>query len=181
MYSASYVSAQPTHVQSIAKVVADLRRMSIPELKSKYAELFNEACQANNKAWLIKRIAWRMQALAEGDLSEQARHRAAEIADDADLRLSPPRPRGAAQRAPELTQAESISVPLDHRLPRAGTVISRVYQGQELQVLVLPTGFEYAGQIYKSLSAVAKALTGSHCNSFLFFHLMKEKGNDASR
>jgi hypothetical protein len=44
-----------------------------------------------NKSWLIKRIAWRLQALAEGDLSERARQRAKELANDADLRLSPPK------------------------------------------------------------------------------------------
>jgi hypothetical protein len=119
-------------MQSIAKEVADLKRMTIPDLKSKYAELFNEACRANNKAWLIKRIAWRLQALAEGDLSERARQRAAEIANDADLRLSPPRPRGAAKPAPEQTLAGSISVPMDPRLPPAGTILSKVYRGQEL-------------------------------------------------
>jgi hypothetical protein len=52
--------------------------------------VFGEATRAGNKSWLIKRIAWRLQALAEGDLSERARQRAKELANDADLRLSPP-------------------------------------------------------------------------------------------
>ena len=83
-------------MQSIAREVAVLKQMRMAELKSKYAELFGEECRANNKARLIKRIVWRIQSLAEGDLSERARQRAAEIANDADLRLSPPRTRPIA-------------------------------------------------------------------------------------
>ena len=52
-----------------------------------------------------------------------------------------------------------------------GTVLTRPYKGVNLQVLVLPDGFVYADTIYPSLSAVAKAITGSHCNGFLFFRL----------
>ncbi|HEY1860136.1 MAG TPA: DUF2924 domain-containing protein [Gemmataceae bacterium] len=78
---------------NIGKEVAALRRMSTQELQDKYAEFFGEeAWTARNRVWLVKRIAWRLQALDEGDLSEHARRRAAELAKDADLRLSPPRP-----------------------------------------------------------------------------------------
>ena len=68
----------------VGKEVAALRRMSMDELHAKYAELFGEeAWTINNRVWLVKRIAWRMQAMAEGDLSERARRRAAELANDA--------------------------------------------------------------------------------------------------
>src|SRR5258707_243641 len=80
---------------NVAKEVAVLRGMGVEELRAKYAELFGEeAWTTGNRVWLIKRIAWRMQALAQGDLSERARHRADQLANDADLRLSPPRPAG---------------------------------------------------------------------------------------
>jgi len=63
---------------NIGKEVAALRRMSTQELQAKYAELFGkEAWTARNRVWLVKRIAWRLQALDEGDLSERARRRAA--------------------------------------------------------------------------------------------------------
>ena len=52
-------------------------------------------------------------------------------------------------------------------------MITRRYKGQTLEIKVLPGGFELAGQAFKSLSAVAKAVTGSHCNGFLFFRLGK--------
>src|SRR5262249_42720142 len=78
--------------QNIDNELAGLDRLSVPELRHRYAALFGEPSWVANRAWLVKRIAWRMQALAEGDLSERARRRAAELANDADLRLGPPRP-----------------------------------------------------------------------------------------
>src|SRR5262249_39172884 len=78
---------------SIANELAGLEHLTVPELRHQYARLFGEPTWAANRAWLVKRIAWRMQALAEGDLSERARRRAAELANDADLRLGPPRPK----------------------------------------------------------------------------------------
>jgi hypothetical protein len=76
---------------NVGKELAALQRLTIKELKARYADLFGELTNAANRAWLVKRIAWRLQALAEGDLSERARRRAAELANDADLRLSPPK------------------------------------------------------------------------------------------
>ena len=62
-----------TNDLNVGKEVAALQRMTIKELRTKYAEVFGEATKARHKAWLVKRIAWRLQALAEGDLSERAR------------------------------------------------------------------------------------------------------------
>jgi hypothetical protein len=60
-------------------------------------------------------------------------------------------------------------VPVDPRLPPPGTILNRPYKGQLLQVQVLTEGFAYAGRVYPSLSAVAKDVTGSHCNGYHFF------------
>src|SRR5438034_8644114 len=76
---------------NLAKEVAAIEAMTVNELRAKYAQVFGEETRVGNKAWLVKRIIWRLQALAEGDLSERARRRAAKLAQDADLRLSPPR------------------------------------------------------------------------------------------
>jgi len=67
---------------------------------------------------------------------------------------------------------------MDSRLPVPGTVLTCPYKGDVLQVRVLADGFEYDGATYGSLSAVAKAATGSHCNGFAFFRLA---GNGAKR
>jgi hypothetical protein len=56
----------------------------------------------------------------------------------------------------------------------AGTVLTRDYKGQKIQVRVLEGGFEFEGEVYRSLTAVAKKITGTHTNGFLFFRLQKE-------
>jgi hypothetical protein len=156
---------------NIVKEVAALQRLAVKQLRSRYAEVFGETTNAKNKVWLVKRVAWRLQALAEGDLSERARQRAAALANDADLRLNPPRTSAPAPAAEERTQTRTLRFQADDRLPPPGTVLTRTYKGEALQVMVLADGFEHQGQVYASLSAVAKAITGSHCNGYLFFRL----------
>jgi hypothetical protein len=163
----------------IAKELAALQRMSGAALREKYAEVFGEATTTGNRTWLQRRIAWRLQVLAEGDLSERAKQRAAELARDADLRVIPPREKPATVLP--LTRGGTRTGTLakekgDDRLPPPGTVLTRKYKGDTVQVKVLAQGFEYAGAVYGSLSAVAKAVTGSHCNGFLFFGLTKGDG-----
>jgi hypothetical protein len=153
------------------KQLAALTRLGASALRGKYAELFGEPTRTGNKTWLVRRIAWRLQALAEGDLSERARRRAEELARDADLRLTAPR--GAIQTPPATADRSKPTLKLrsDARVPPPGTVLTRSYKGRTLRVQVLAHGFVYAGQTYPSLSAVAKAVTGSHCNGYLFFRL----------
>jgi hypothetical protein len=160
---------------NVGKEVAALQRMAVRELRTRYVEVFGEATRAGNKAWLVKRIAWRLQSQAEGDLSERARQRAAELANDADVRLSPPQAKPAAASSASRTKTATLAVAGDERLPIPGTLITREYKGQTLQVAVLPHGFEFEGEVYKSLSAVAKAITGQHCNGYYFFRLRKEQ------
>jgi hypothetical protein len=162
---------------NVGKEVAGLQRMTVTQLRDKYAEVFGEATTTGNRTWLLRRIAWRIQANAEGELSERARARAAELARDSDLRVIPPREKPAAAVLP-MTRGGTRTGTLppekqDDRLPPPGTVLTRKYKGGTVQVKVLPQGFEYEGQNYGSLSAVAKAVTGSHCNGFLFFGLLK--------
>ena len=150
--------------------LAALQQLPGAALRARYLELFGEPPRSANKAWLVKRIGWRLQALAEGDLSERARQRAAELANDADLRLCRPRPL-KDQAAASL----NVKVP-DSRLPPAGNLLIRVYKSKTLQVRVLLQGFEYEGACYPTLSAVARAITGQHCNGFQFFRLGTQKG-----
>jgi hypothetical protein len=154
---------------NVAKELAALEAMSVGELRAKYAQVFGEETRAGNKTWLVKRIIWRLQALAEGDLSERARRRAAELVQDADLRLFPPR---VAKDAPVSASGNGKAgrrIPMDSRLPLPGTILTRWYKGQTLKVQVLRHGFEYEGRVYKSLSAAARAITGSHTSGYLFF------------
>src|SRR4051795_6669863 len=120
-----------------ARELAALQRLTVPQLRARYAEVFGETTNANNRIWLVKKIAWRLQALAEGDLSERARQRAAELANDADLRMNPPRAKPAT--APEeRTQTATLCFQPDDRLPPPGMVLTCKYKGEVLQVQVLP-------------------------------------------
>src|ERR1035437_9572296 len=71
---------------SVLKEIEGLRRLTVGGLRDKYREVFGEESRSNHKDFLFRRIAWRLQANAEGGLSERAHRRALEIANDADLR-----------------------------------------------------------------------------------------------
>lgn len=161
---------------NIEQELAALRRMTPRELQERYAEVFGEQPHSHNKVWLTKRIAWRLQAVEEGDLSDRARQRAAALANDADLRTTAPRSPRLAAGAAERTTTVPIPIQTDSRLPMPGTLITRQYKGQKLQVKVRPDGFEYEGRVYKSLTAVARAITGVHWNGYHFFGLQKNGG-----
>ena len=161
---------------AIGQQLAELQRLTIPQLRTRYAEVFGEHTPANNRVWLVKRLAWRLQALAEGGLSERARQRAAELANDADLRMNPPVPRPSTKPVQEQPASRAEQAAVDRRLPPPGTILARKYKGATAQVQVLQHGFAYQGQVFKSLSAVAKAITGSHCNGFWFFGLARQGG-----
>ena len=75
----------------IGAEVAVMQGMTISQLRDRYAEVHGEPSRSRHKMHLIRKIAWRLQALAEGDLSERARRRAEELANDADVRVMPPK------------------------------------------------------------------------------------------
>jgi hypothetical protein len=153
---------------NLAAEMAALPRLRVSELRVKFAEVCGEPTPSHNKVWLVKRIAWRLQAKAEGDLSERARRRAAELIAAADLRLSAPP--AEADTAKDKKPA-TLRMLTDDRLPRPGTILTRRYKGRTLQVEVLEHGFAFEGKTYRSLSAVAKAVTGAHCSGHFFFGL----------
>ncbi len=110
--------------------------------------------------------------MEERDLSERARRRARELADDAELRLTAPR----LPRAPILRAAPKV----DPRLPRPGSVITRIYKVRLVEVTVTRDGLLYEDRRYRSLSAVAGEVTGSHVNGFRFFDLAAKKPKETS-
>lgn len=148
-----------------------LRAMSVNQLRVKYAEVYGEENRCRNRDYLIRRIAWRLQANASGGISERARLRATELANEADLRVSPPRRRG--QPVLPDAAADTLSAPYrperDPRLPPPGTVITRTFKGRDIAVLIEQDGFRWNGQSFKSLSAIAREATGKSWNGFIFF------------
>jgi len=160
---------------NIGKAIAELRQMTVRELREKYEAVFGEPTRAGNKDFLFKRIAWRIQSLAEGDLSERARRRAEFLARDADVRTTAPRTPLAAPGGNGAMDAKPVASLADERVPPPGTVLTRIYRGQAYHVVVRDDGFEYDGQVFRSLSAIAKMITGSHWNGLLFFKIAKSK------
>jgi hypothetical protein len=156
---------------NVDKEVAAMQRMTVAQLRDKFALVCGEQTNGRNKPWLIKRIAWRMQANVYGGLSEQALSRARELANFADLRLTAPR---AGTSTAISAGATPLSPTADKRLPMRGTILTREYKGRVLQVEVLDGGFSFEGERYKSLTAVAKKVTGAHWNGYLFFGIQKK-------
>ena len=153
---------------NIGKKIAALKRMTVTELRKKHLEAFGEPTGSGNKDYLVKRIAWRLQAQAHGGLSERARRRAKELANEADLRSTAPKaPAGDGE--PDVKA--KVSFRHDLRVPAVGAILTRPYKGRDIVVRVRPKGFEFEGKIYRSLSGVAKAVTGTHWNGYHFFKL----------
>lgn len=152
-------------VKGIAAQLVALSSMSVAELREKYEEVFGVPTRTRNRDWLRKKIAWRIQELAEGGLSERAEARVAALERDAPARhIRPPTTPSAAKSDEALR---------DPRLPPVGTVLTRTYKGVEHRVTVLADGFEFRGSTYASLSKVALEITGTVWNGHLFFGLKK--------
>ena len=149
-----------------------LRQLTTAQLQVKYRELFGRASHSNHKGYLFRRVAWRLQSLAEGGLSERARQYAREIAEDADLRLCAPKNLVGAQPA---IQVATASRQVDPRLPAPGTQLIKRYKKETITVTVLEDGFQHGERVYKSLSAIARKVTGTQWNGFSFFGLASRK------
>lgn len=167
---------------NVKKDIAALERMTVGQLRERYAEVFGEPARSGNRQWLLRRVAWRLQALAEGNLAtraiERARDRARELARDADLRLRPPDAPITSTCLNGTIATGALPIRRDERVPPPGTVLTRPFKGHEYRVTILPNGFEYDGEVYRSLSAVAHAITGSHWNGLYFFGLADRKGKE---
>jgi hypothetical protein len=155
----------PKMDESLSHQIDALRALTLQQLTHKHLELFGEAPGSRHKQQLARRIAWRLQVVAEGGLSERARRRALEIVQDADLRLLPPsHPRAKSDARIQLSAK-------DRRVPQSGAVLTREFKGKHITVTVLEHGFEHNGQVFKSLSAVAQQATGTSWNGYAFFRL----------
>ena len=153
----------------IGAEVARLEQMPVGELRDEYAERCGEMTSSRHRKYLIRKIAWRIQAQAEGGLTQRALQRAEALADDAEIRVTPPRQTKSAFKPPATTKV--VQPVRDPRIPLPGAMLIRKYKRRTIRVLVAADGFEFEGERYKTLSAVAKAITGTHCNGFRFFKL----------
>jgi hypothetical protein len=153
--------------ENMLKNAAELQKLCITELRKRFLSLFGEASTSRNKVYLVKRIVYGQQERKHGGLSDKARKRAAELAENAPIR------RRLAPDTLPIKEAEP-SPPRDPRLPVAGTLLRRTYHGLEHVVTVLDVGFLYNGTKYGSLSAIAREITGTRWNGFGFFGLLEK-------
>ncbi len=166
----------------ITQRIEDLRLMTAGQLQAEYARVFGEATASRNKDFLFKRIAWRIQANAQGGMTERASQRANEIANDADLRVRSPQVFKALHTAEARARVvtSTLDADRDPRVPLPGTMLVREYKGRNIVVLVRESGFEYENVVYPSLSAVARKVTGTQWNGLLFFKLTTGNSRKAS-
>jgi hypothetical protein len=112
---------------SLLKQVETLRAAPLATIRQEYRDLFGEEPRSRHRQSLVRRIAWRLQANAQGGLSERARQRAFEIANDADVRVLPPRRQVESQFDMLLGRSR-----FDRRIPCIGTVLNRQYRGSTI-------------------------------------------------
>lgn len=159
--------------------VEELTTMSVRELQQKHRELFGDKAPPAHRQFLLRKIAWRLQADDEGGLPESARELARAIAKDAPLRsrviINAEKRRAGIPI--DQTATTTIRPNHDSRLPMPGGLIVKEFKGQTIVVKVTDDGFEYSDHRHTSLSAIAQEITGTKWNGFLFFGLMKEKTN----
>lgn len=154
---------------SIAAQVAALQKLNVAQLRVRWKEVFGEATKQRHRQYMVKRLSWEIQRRHFGDeLSAEAKARLHELQEE--FRTSPPEAwfKGARHnRAPAATRPPSCIKP-----PKPGTVLTRKYKGEQVAVTVRGhREFEWEGEIYRSLSGVAKAITGSHLSGNAFFGL----------
>jgi len=173
------LSREAAVMRSLAKNVGALQELGLAELRGRYLEVYGEAARSKNLPYLRKKIAFRVQEQMEGGLSTAAQARI-EALSSTEAASEPQR----VVRRPALTPAPgSLGKPdgRDPRLPKAGSLISREFKGFCHEVQVLESEFVYRGRSYRSLSAIAKEITGTPWNGFLFFGLIGRGGCDGGQ
>ncbi len=150
-----------------------LARMQPGELQRLHQRLLGRTVPSGNSELARRRIAFHFQSEREGGLPESARQHALAIAKAASLRIQV-RHGSSGSPLPYATVTGIVSNH-DSRLPMPGSVLIKEHSGKTILVRVLYTGFEYDGRRFASLSAIAKEITGTKWNGFLFFGLGKER------
>ena len=137
--------------------LAAMQRLSVNELKAKWEALFGIPAPNNARAFLELRIGYRIQELTYGGLTRETRRVLDLLADEVEGKIT------------------RKSMVADPRNPVVGTRLVREWDGVEHTVTVLRDGYDWEGRKYRSLSAVAKAITGTNWNGFRFFGMREKK------
>jgi len=174
MYKFTLGDSEGRVQEKLKAELGGLGRLTMAQIRERYLDKFPDEFGTPHRRYLIRRIAWRLQAAAYGGVSDAALARALEIADEAELKGKP----GPALVSVELESQGTRKRPRtrrDVRLPPLGTELTRFYRDRTIVTTVAANGFLYKGQTYPSLSSVARAATGTRWNGLLFFGLAKRR------
>lgn len=157
--------------ETITAQVARLQKMNVYELRDEWKRVFGEETKQRHRVYLWKRLARKLQ---EDQLPKLTPEEEARVAEYQTIirQLPPDKWFPGKQRG----KAKPQKATRKRRTPPVGSVITREYKGQDIAVRVVEAGFEYNGNIYRSLSAVAREVTGTVWNGFTFFGLTKDGG-----
>lgn len=148
--------------RSIESVILELGCMKLAELRERYETLYGEPCFSKHKPFIIKRIVWKLQSQSENlALSPEVRQRAEQLARGAEARLTGP--------VVAENRCKTLSCAFSAPTLEPGGVIRKNYKGRDIAVQIANSGFVYDGKAYRSLSAIAKLITGTHVNGRAFF------------
>ena len=149
---------------SVLRQMALLQSMSLEQLKEKWLDLYGGEPPQYKKQFLIKRLAYRIQELFHGGLSEQAKVHLQQAAKEDPVAT-------VNRRIPQGRKKGETILP--------GTRLVRIWNEQRHEVTVLAEGYEYEGRTFRSLSAIAREITGTRWNGRVFFGLRKGYGKNA--
>ncbi len=138
--------------------LAALKTATTSELKAQWRDLFDSEPPPFNRRYLESRLAYRIQELAYGGLKAETVRRLERLGEELD----------GGDRKKSRVRADTM--------PIAGTRLIREWQGVEHVVTVTADGFEWQGRPYRSLSAIARAITGTRWNGWVFFGLKNHRG-----
>ena len=165
--------------ESASRRIEEVRQLGVKALRARFRELFKyEAPRFLHRGALSKRVAWQLQALEQGGLSEETKRRLDELARDPELRIFPNAAMVAAATAPpaSVQRTYRFKAKSNPRIPLPGTILVRRHRDREVRVVVQPNGFEFEDRTWASLSAIAKHVTGSHLSGLAWFGLAKRRG-----
>lgn len=152
--------------ESVLKQIAQLQKLSYEELKERWEMLYGGTPPAYNRTFIIKRLAYRIQELACGGLSQGAHAKMREVLQNYGF------DKNGCDCSVRQTDREKMR---RKEMPVSGTRLVRNWNGRRYEVTVVPGGFEYEGRKYRSLTAITKAITGTHWNGRAFFGFRNDK------
>ena len=148
-----------SQTDSVPARLAALKTTPTPDLKKQWRDLFDSEPPPYNRRFLESRLAYRIQELAYGGLKPATVKRLERLGEELD----------GGDRAKSRKRADHSDKPI------TGTRLLREWNGVEHVVTVLAEGYEWQGRPYKSLSAIARAITGTRWNGLVFFGLKNQR------